>query len=207
MSILKLERPISKDQLEQLYLRERLSMAEIANKLGCSVNKVVYWMDRYEIARRQRDEASYVKHNPNGDPFEKKNLESAGDLELFHLVLGLYLGEGTKKTRRVAISNADPRLIRLFLRFLRETCGVNEKKIRAWMNIFDDVNLEEAQAYWERVTGLSRSQFFKPTVRPSRGGSYINKSQYGTITIEVSNSKLFDRIEKWCKAALEKFGN
>jgi uncharacterized protein YjcR len=44
-------------------------MAEIATQLGCSVNKVVYWMDRYGIARRRWDEASYVKHNPKGDPF------------------------------------------------------------------------------------------------------------------------------------------
>jgi len=83
---------------------------------------------------------------------------------------------------------------------------VGANKICAWLNIFDDVDVEEAQTYWEQVTGLPREQFYKPTIRPSKGGSYQNKSRYGTLTVGVSNAKLSRRISDWYKSALDKFG-
>jgi hypothetical protein len=201
------EQAISKKQLEQLYLGEYLSMAEIAEKLKCSVNKVVYWMDRHEIARRYWDEASYIKHNPNGDPFQIKELATDDDRELFQLGIGLYIGEGTKNSRDVRLANADPQVIRAFLRFLREICRVDEKKVFAWLNIFDDTNLEEALAFWKQVTQLPESQFYKSIVRQSKGGSYLNKSRLGTLTIVVSNTRLAKKIGEWCENALWKFSS
>ena len=208
--LLRREQPISKEQLEQLYCDKQFSMAEIAQALDCSINKVVYWMERYQIPRRHREEANYIKHNPDGDPFKIKSLETDDDRELFQLAIGLYIGEGTKGTKgnqRVRLANTNPQVIRAFLRFLRETCGVEEEKIFAWINIFDDVNLEEAQIYWEQVTGLPRSQFHKPMVRSSHGGNYKNKSKYGTLTVGINNSKLMGQISNWCKSTLQKFGS
>jgi hypothetical protein len=199
------ERPIIKEQLERLYCDERLSMAEIAQELDCSINKVVYWMEHHQIPRRNRDEANYIKHNPNGDPFRIKEIETAEDRELFQLGIGLYIGEGSKEKHRVLLANTDPDVIRAFLRFLREICGVDEKRIYAWLNIFDDVDLEEASNYWKQVTGLSESQFFKPTIRTSKGGSYRNKSRYGTLTVGLSSTKLSSKIQEWCQATLRRF--
>ncbi len=197
--------PISRKQLEELYVEERLSMAEVAERLSCSISKVVYWMDQYGIVRRTRDEASCLKHNPAGDPFTIKEPVTADDRELFDLGVGLYIGEGTKDRQQVRLSNTDPRVIRAFLRFLREICGVNDSKIHAWLNIYDDVELSEAQAYWQEVTGLPDSQFFKPTVRPNRGGTYLDKSHYGTLTVGISSTKLSSRIRQWSEETLKKF--
>jgi len=200
------EQPIGKEQLEQLYLRDRLSMAEIAHKLDCSVNKVVYWMDRHHISRRHWDEASYLKHNPQGDPFEIKEVRTEAERELFQLGIGLYIGEGTKGNDKAVLANTDPKVIRAFLRFLREICQVEEKRIYAYLNVFDDVDLKEALDYWIQVTELPRSQFVKPTVRSSKGGSYNNKSKYGTLTVGISNTKLSRKINAWCNEILTRFG-
>ena len=43
---------LGKNLLDALYNEEQLSMAEIAGRLGCSQNKVAYWMGKYGIARR-----------------------------------------------------------------------------------------------------------------------------------------------------------
>lgn len=204
-SLIRREQPIAQERLERLYCHEQLSMAEIAQALGCSLNKVTYWMDRYHIPRRPRDEANYLKHNPGGDPFRIKPLETADERELFQLGIGLYIGEGTKNKHRVLLANTDPQVIRAFLRFLREICGVEEKRIYAWLNIFDDVDVEEASNYWRQVTGLSEAQFFKPTVRTRRGGSYHKKSRYGTLTVGLSNTNLASQIQQWCQTTLDKF--
>ncbi|MBI3764127.1 MAG: hypothetical protein HY260_19980, partial [Chloroflexi bacterium] len=144
-------------------------MAEIAEQLGCSPNKVVYWMEKHGIERRDISEAIYQWHNPDGDPFDIQTLETEEQRDLFQLAIGLYIGEGKKQSDAdVSLSNTEPRVIQVFLRFIREICRVDEEKIFAWINVFDDAQLERAQSYWEEVTRLSSSQFYKAVVRPRR---------------------------------------
>lgn len=201
---LKREQPIAQDLLERMYVQEKHSMQEIADALGCSVHKVQYWMDKHGMARRGWSEATYTKLNPNGHPFTLSEPTTAVEHELFTLGVSLYIGEGTKKSADVRLANSDPKVIRAFLRFLRETCGVQENKIKAWLNIFDDVDLEKALAYWQRETGLSKSQFDKSVIRPSRSGNCKNKSEFGTLTVIVSNTRLAKIIKEWCGNLLQK---
>src|SRR5690349_2849761 len=98
---LRRDKPIAKDTLEQMYVQDRRSMQEIADELGCSVNKIVYWMDKYQIERRDSSEATYHKRNPLGDPFRIKEALTAQDRDLMMLAIGLYIGEGTKKADKV----------------------------------------------------------------------------------------------------------
>jgi len=116
----------------------------------------------------------------------------------------LYIGEGSKTKDSVALANSDARIIKTFLKFLREFCGVDEAKIIASLNIFDDVDLECAINYWMEVTQIPKSRFGKPIVRKSRGGMYKNKSKYGTLTINVCNTKLLGQILSWCNEMLER---
>lgn len=206
ISLLCREHPIDKDLLESLYVRDRRSMQEIADALGCSPNKVLYWMTKYGMERRSRSDATYVQLNPNGDPFVIQEPQTEMERELFALGVALYIGEGTKRSYDVRLANSDPQVIKAFLKFLREICRVQENKIKAWLNIFDDANVAEALGYWENVTGLARSQFSKTVVRRSRGGNYLNKSEYGTLTIFVNNKKLGDTIKQWCKELLVRHG-
>lgn len=139
---------LSRELLEELYFEQCLSMAQIAERLGCSVNKVVYWMDKYGLERRDISEAIYQWHNPDGDPFDVHRPQNDEERELYQLGLGLYIGEGNKRSRHnLSLPNTDPRVIRAFLRFLREICGVDERRIWAWINIFDDADPEAAQAH------------------------------------------------------------
>jgi len=196
---------LSKELLEELYNQQRLSMAEIAERLDCSQNKVAYWMVKYGIPRRDVSEAIYHWQNPEGDPFEIQESLSDEEQELFYLAIALYIGEGKKRDReQVSLSNTEPRVIRVFLKFLREICRVDENRIWAWINIFDDSSLKRAQEYWEEVTQLPRSQFYKPVVRARRGGTYLNVSEYGTLTVGVSNTRLREIVLQWCEDYLNK---
>lgn len=64
---------MNKKDLENLYLRNKLSVFEIANKYGCSENKINYWLASYKIKKRTIAEAMYQKKNPKGDPFVFSN--------------------------------------------------------------------------------------------------------------------------------------
>jgi hypothetical protein len=202
MSFLRREQPIPRETLELLYVQEKKSMQEVADELGCSVHKVQDWMDKYGMERRSWNDATYVKRNPDGDPFEINEPTNDAERELFTLGVALYIGEGTKRRNDLRLANSDPLVIKAFLKFLRETCGVQENKIKAWLNIFDDADVELALKYWQDVTELPRRQFCKTIVRPSRGGNYLNRSEYGTLTVFVNNKKLGDTIKQWGKELL-----
>lgn len=181
-------------------------MAQIAEQLGCSTNKVVYWMDKHGLTRRDISGAIYLRQNPAGDPFDVQLPKSDEELGLFQLALGLYIGEGKKRDPgQVSLSNSNPRVICVFLRFLREICRVEEKRIWAWMNIFEDVDLVAAEKYWLQVTNLAPYQFHKPVVRPQRSGTYRHTSKYGTLSVGVSSTKLHEIVAQWCDMYLSRY--
>lgn len=176
-------------------------MKEIANDFGVPEKRILYWMQKHNIKRRCWSEATYVKRNPGGDPFRIKERLTEEERALFYIVVGLYLGEGAKyeNCAGVALGNTDPLIIRMFLKFLKEICGVEERKIKLELNIYNDVKLETALEYWSLVTELPFPNFVKPVVREARKGNYKHWSRFGTLTVIVRNRKLLRKMLGWCE--------
>jgi hypothetical protein len=121
---------------------------------------------------------------------------------LFNLGLGLYWGEGDKKTRyQVRLTNTDPDLIRTFLRFL-ETYA-KEFKDRIWISLirYDDIEQVQCEHFWQEKTGLGRERFQKTVTIKSR--SIEAKSPYGICIVGISSAKLKIKMMTWI-AQLEK---
>lgn len=186
-------------EIERLY-RQGNSAAQIGNELGLSWRKVIYLMQKHNIRRRSRSEATYRKLNPKGNPFKIKRNLSAGEKELKTLALGLYLGEGTKSNSiSVRLSNSDPNLISIFLKFLRDICGVKIQKIKLWLTLHSDISaVEEAESYWSQCLSIPSAQFSKSVIINHRGnGTYRKKFPYGTVTVCVHNMKLRKILQDW----------
>jgi hypothetical protein len=184
---------ITKDELETLYCGGA-SMNDIARAQGCSVNSIVYWMDKYQIERRTISEAIYQKHNPNGDPFKIKSVKSISDAKLMGLGIGLYWGEGTRSDKHsIRLGNTDPLLIKSFMTFLERMFGVQSSNLKFGLQIFSDINPQEALDFWTRELGVNSYQFHRPTVTISGSlGTYRKKSLYGVVTVIYHNKKLRD---------------
>jgi len=182
---------VTKQQLFELYDSGK-SMSDIATYLKCSVNKIVYWMNKYGITRRNHSQATYVKENPNGDPFKIKQKYTSQEILLFGLALGLFWGEGTKATpHSVRLTNTDASMIKVFRKFLTEICQVHLNKIRYSIVTFNDCMPAEAASYWAKELGISKDKFGTIVSIPSQGkGTYKKKSLYGVCSITVNNIKL-----------------
>lgn len=185
---------IESSVLKRLYLTEKLSIQQIAATLDCSANRVVYWMNKHGISRRGISEAIYNHHNPNGDPFTIKQIMSIEQAKLWGIGIGLYWGEGNKKNKySVRLGNTDPKLLETYIQFLTELCGVNKDKLKFGLQIFSDIDKEEALRFWCDRLSIQPSQFYKITVTISGSiGTYRQKSQYGVVTIYFHNKKLRD---------------
>lgn len=166
-----------------------MEISEISN---CSVNKVVYWMKKHKIKRRNRSTASYIKANPNGDPFKIKTPLSHADQRLFGLGMGIYWGEGEKVSKHtLRVANTDYKLITKFREFLIKICNAKTKKIRYSLVCFNDTKPTLAASYWSRNLNIPNNSFGKIVSIPKQGkGTYRRKSIHGVCTISFSNVKL-----------------
>jgi len=171
-------------------------MQDIANQMGCSLHKIKYWMEKYKIPIRSISEAIYLKRNPNGDPFKVKEPTSNEDYFLRGLGLGLYWGEGTKANRlSVRLGNSDPALIKNFIKFLIRRYGIDKNDLRFGLQLFSDINPQEALKFWQKELDVSKDRFQKVIITPSRGlGTYRKKVKYGVLTVYYHNRKLRDLI-------------
>jgi len=274
---------LSKAKLKKLY-RSGLSILQIAEKERLSYGKVRYWMEKYKIKRRPRDEACYygywTRHN-KGKPIppykfgkrliiekvknlyykkgysarqigeffgkstsriyafmRKHGLKRRSPAETNNLIyekqkpsyclkknltreeeklkvagIMLYWAEGAKLPSRykgqsrggtVDLANSDPRMIKLFLKFLRKICGVDEKRLRVHLYCYANQNVNSLKKYWHRVTGISLKQFIKPYIREDFLPEKSGKMKYGLVHIEYSDKKLFYQIQNWIEEYLNK---
>ena len=186
------------ERIRQLY-SEGKSAKEIGDVAGCSWRRVISCMQRYGIPRRSRSEATYLKANPNGDPFKIKPRLSADEERLKALALGLFWGEGTRRNLiSIRLYNSDPSLLRTFVTFLLVICGVRADKLRAHLILHEDENAKHALRLWSNSLNIPLNQFNKVTRIPARGhGTYKSKSRHGTAGVYVHNSKLRHIISGW----------
>ena len=189
---------ITKEELKNLY-EKGLSMQEISVQTGYSYKTIVYRMEKYNIPKRNRSEATYVKRNPNGDPFRIKKKLNLKETELKFLGLGLYWGEGdkSKNNTSVRLGNTDPYLIKKFREFLIKICRVKKTKIFYALILFNDANKKEAIKFWTQHLGIKRNQLGKIIQIPPQGkGTYRKKNKTGVLTIGITNKKLKEEVSE-----------
>jgi hypothetical protein len=209
-------------QAERLKARklrlEGLSIGEIANRVGVAKSSVSLWVRDIELSPAQRKQLS--RNGYSIELIEKRRIrrlenirlkraaimqEAARDIKklspdlLWLMGVALYWGEGGKTVRGgVRLSNSDPAVISLMMRFFRETCKVPDEKFRGHIHTFSHSNADAAERFWSRVSSIPRKRFYKTYVKPS--GASKNKRDtlpYGTLEINVHDTTLFFKITGW----------
>jgi hypothetical protein len=199
---------IDKDVLTDLYYTQRLSMTQIAERVSCSLSQVIYWMDKYGLARRSRSEAVYARVHPDGDSFSIKPLKTDRARALFNLAVGLYIGEGSKsRANEVTLTSVNPQIQRIFVRFLREICGVDSVDLVVRVLTYADADCGVVKRYWSEALAVSPQQvriFVKSA--HSRSQRAFASRYYGTAQVSLYNTVLARQVLAWCENALTKFG-
>ena len=195
--------PVSKDLLEELYFRRGLSAQEIANDLGVSYHKISYWMDQYDFERRNRSEAGYLKHNPDGEKFRI----DLSDRELFVAGIALYLGEGGKtRSSELVLTNSDPGVLQLWVRFLDKVCGVPPAKLRVHVHYYEDLDYPSILEFWSQMLAIPMENFGQPTLKRGRMAERKVEGRripYGTLHVRFNDSRLKSLIISWMRDLVE----
>ncbi|HCR35882.1 hypothetical protein A2130_04785 [Candidatus Woesebacteria bacterium GWC2_33_12] len=209
----------SLEKIEAIKLRKQgLSIKFIAKKINVSVSSVSTWVRDVVLTKDQFDKLAENARNPyygnrlkyinkikkltnqKIDRLKKEGIKDVGSLskrELFLVGVALYWGEGFKKDSQVGFANSDPKMIKLFLKWL-DKCfryGVNDFSVRVTLNISHADRINEVQNYWSKEVEIPISNFRKPFYQNVKWQKvYEHPNEYfGVLRVKVLKSKDFLR--------------
>jgi hypothetical protein len=186
------------NNIKDLYWKEEYNIEDIAKKLGISFWSLYNFMNKNNISRRSTSEVNYVVNRIKPQFKIKENLSIAEE-KLKIAGIMLYWAEGTLKGNTIDFTNSNPEMIKVFLKFLREVCGIKEERLRVYLYAYPCHKLEELKTYWRNITKVSLRQFTKPYIRNSNLNLSNRKLPYGLIHIRYNDKKLLEIIRSWIK--------
>lgn len=188
-------------EIIEAYTKNILSIGQIATKFDMPTSSVAYYLNKHKVKMRSRSEAVtrwYITE------FDKKPYVLEKDLSQRQKALKLaavmlYWAEGAKGGSSVKFVNSDPAMIKLFLNFLREVCGIHEERLKLLIHLYPDHDNDTLKRFWSSVTKVPESNFYQSYVHVGKKGTYKNKSLYGTLAVNYSDKKLLTQINSWTK--------
>lgn len=214
----------TEEKEKAIKLRRRgFSYSEILEKVPVAKSTLSLWLRDVGLSKRHKQrltkkklaaalKGAHAKRNYRiaiTEAIKNRAKSEMGKLskrELWLVGTALYWAEGTKeknKSTGVKFSNSDPRMIKLFLKWLRKVCKIASE------NIYCEIYLhrtaidrqKEIQNYWIKTTNFPLSQFQKiiwkkHNLSPKRKN--VGKNYYGQLRICVRKSSAFNRkIAGW----------
>ena len=139
----------------------------------------------------------------------KKDIGKISKRDLFLLGIGLYLGDGEKTYENVVITNSDPNIIKIAIKWFQNICGFEIKNFIPSIHLYPDNNIKKALNYWSKITGIPKKQFNKTQVdqRINKSEKKKRKLPYGTLHLKTKGfgkknfgRSLHRRIMGWIDA-------
>lgn len=193
------DKNITREFLEGRYYKNKKTLQQIASELDVHIFLIAKLMDKYGLKRRDHSEATYNRFNKEECFNIKNNLNSKMRL-LKNIGLMLYWCEGTgdrkggKKNTTLAFTNKDVNMLRVWIKFLLEICGLRCDKIKARLYLHKNQDGFKLKKYWSETLGIPDLQF----ENISYTQKISTKEDYkGTVKIKVHNLKLYTLVKFW----------
>ncbi len=149
------------------------TLQDIATELGVSKSSVSLWVRDVEFVPRPRNRGHrsmkpHPLHLARLAEIERCREEGRARIgrlserEFLVLGLALYAGEGGKTNGEVRFANTDPRMIFVFVTWLRHFFVIDESRLRVRLYLHEDLDLQSAVEFWSRLTGIPPEQFGRP---------------------------------------------
>lgn len=172
----------------------------IAKSLGVSKGSVSLWLSKLELTPAELDSVEdskkrqYLKvgmyHRKRAEERTKLAIAEADSMlvkfqndPLFNMGIGLYWGEGSKRTPELQISNSDPALVKVWLQWLKKFAP--NHAYRSSLNIHDNADKEKAVEHWRKVGIDGGLKVYVSVSKASKRKLEIGRLPNGTISISM----------------------
>ena len=119
--------------------------------------------------------------------------------------LVLYWAEGSKGRNKVSMANADPRALRLFIRWIRKYVNP-AARFSIQLHLHEANDERSAMRVWVRETGLADANFHKTFVKPAGTGHRKNHLKHGICTVRMREcADAWNLIMEWIDVVAEQF--
>jgi hypothetical protein len=135
--------------------------------------------------------------------FNYKDYLTESEVILETAALMLYFGEGAKTGTRVDLANSDPKMMKIFMMFLRNVCQIDQSKLRFYLYCFADQDVEKIIRFWTDQLGIDRSSFTKPYIQ-NKTGNNNRIIPWGVLHIRYSDKRLLEKILFSCSSLADK---
>lgn len=179
-------------QIKKLYL-QNYSGPDIAKKLNINIRWVYRCLERQNIQRRTAAVQNKIRFEKSPLSFELKSKLSRQEKELLIAACMLYYGEGAKGGQTVDFANSDSVTLQIFLKFLKEICCIDQKKLRFYLYCFSDQNKENLIKFWCRKLKVKKSSFTKPYIKRA-DNSFRRTMANGVLHIRYCDVRLLNKI-------------
>jgi hypothetical protein len=146
----------------------------------------------------------------------KRDIKNLSTRDLFNISLALYWAEGYKRVIKlngrevthhpISFTNSDPKMISLFVIFLKKFMDIKDDKIRLSLRLFDRSCEQKVKKYWLQVTKLSYKNFDKVSYVLSKSSQRkrpFNRLPYGTMQVRVGDTLKFYKLMGWMEGLQE----
>jgi len=96
----------------------------------------------------------------------------------------LYWAEGGKSRNDFKVANADPRALKLFIRWVRTYINP-EAEFSLHLHLHEGNNDDAAKAHWREVLDLPHANFYRTFVKPRGTGQRKNLLEQGICSVKV----------------------
>jgi transposase-like protein len=195
-----------REKARELRVQRRLSIVEIAERLGLPKSTVFYWVRDIPLQRPRREDPTtgagavqrksrLLREQAYREGRASFEVLSAAD-RTFRDFVCMYIGEGYKRNRnRVAIGNSDPRVAVLATRWLR---ALSSKKLLFSVQVHEDQDLRQLSEFWASTLGIDPREV--RLQRKSNSGRLRGRrwrSRYGVLTVTTCDTLLRARLQAW----------
>lgn len=160
----------------------------ITHKLGAQANHEKREREVAVIRKDAKEEVPRLTH---------ETFRAAGAM--------IYWAEGSKR-KSTSVSNSDPRIILLMVRWWRTMFDIKPQQLNAHLHIHYGNDERHIKRYWSKLTGVPLKNFGKSFVKPKGTGHRKNILPNGIIRLRVigaNTENLRHRILAWAEQVYE----
>lgn len=212
-----------KEKEQAIILRKKgLSYNDILRLVPVAKSTLSVWLREIKLAKRQEQkftERRRAAQQKAQETWRQKRIQSETEIkrcarleigrlskrERWFIGVALYWAEGSKQkpwhvSQRVSFGNSDPKMVKTFLRWLDEFCGILLKDISVRLYIHKSGNEKLALKHWSEyleipIDKFSKTVFKKNKVKTNRR---FNAQYNGLVRLDVKRSTNLNRkISGW----------
>jgi transcriptional regulator with XRE-family HTH domain len=212
------------DKAIELRVKNKLTVPEIAERMGVAKSTVDSWMKDYPLEKRTEKQTKHQKRAAEANrerAAAKRDIAYAEGWEqapvLFNDVyfrdfINMYLGEGGKKDRsKIVIANSDVTVLQLSHYWMLKFKNPDNAMYYS-VQIHEDHDEAEIKEYWAKA--LSITPEMVNITHKSNSGKLSGRqfrTRYGVFSIQASDTYFHSKMQAWLtylrKQWVDKFGN